>query len=191
MQIKNTYPKITKGSANRRRMLRILRWPFIAIALASVIVNVIVGKPYWCVVAVAALLVIWNLALSTDLVEYNKISQAIKAVVWSCLILLLIEIFLVPIYAVFVIPIVSFGGIIACMIFLFVDTETQKHNLLPLINFIFLSIVGSAAALYFFPAARNWPFIVLLGESVLFLAVLIILLGQDFVRELRRRFHIK
>lgn len=191
MQIKNTYPKIKSGSANRRRLLHILRWPFIAAALASVAVNLIIGGPYWCVVAVAALALIWNLALSTDLVEYNRISQAIKAVIWSSVILLLIELFLAHIYAVFVIPIVCFGGLIACMVFLFTDLETQKHNLLPLINFIFFSIVGSGVALCFFPEARNWPFIVLLGESAVFLITLIVVLGQDFGRELKRRFHIK
>ena len=191
MQIKNTYPKIKSGSANRRRLLHILRWPFILLAVASVTVNLLIGEPYWCVIAVAALALVWNLVLSTDLIEYNRISQAIKAVIWSSVILLLIEYFIVSIYAVFVIPIVCFGGLIACMVFLFTDLETQKHNLLPLINFIFLSIVGSGVALYFFPEARNWPFIVLFGESVLFLIALILVLGQDFGRELKRRFHIK
>jgi len=36
-----------------------------------------------------------------------------------------------------------------------------------------------------------WPFIVLGATALLLLISLIIILGQDFIREIKRRFHVK
>ena len=63
--------------------------------------------------------------------------------------------------------------------------------MLPLINFIFASIIGSLIALHFYHGRGDWPIFVLLGLSVLSLFSLIIVLGQDFKIEMKRRFHIK
>ena len=43
MDFKITYPTVEKHAFARRKMLAILRWPFIATAIASVIVNLCVG----------------------------------------------------------------------------------------------------------------------------------------------------
>ena len=91
----------------------------------------------------------------------------------------------------FVIPIVCFVGLASCIVLFFTNLEIQKHNMLPLINFIFVSIIGSAIALHFYNGIENWPLIVLFCLSVLFLLSLIIVLGQDFKIEMKRRFHIK
>ena len=190
MNVKNTYPSITKASGSRRRMLLVLKWPFILSAIASLIVNLCVGGPQWSVIVVSSLYMVWKLFLSTDLVEYNRISQSIKTVVWSVILLALIDIILVHGFAFFVIPIVCFGGLTVCIVLFFTNLETQKHNMLPLIIFTFASIVGSSIALYFHHGTSDWPYMVLLGLSVLFLFALIIVLGQDFRIEMKRRFHI-
>ena len=191
MRIKNTYPSVEKGSGNRRRLLAILRWPFIAVALASLIVNLCVGDPWWSLIVLPTLYAVWSLVLSPDLVEYNRISQTIKGVFWASALLALIDVFLVNVYALFVIPIVCFGGMTGCIVLFFTDMERQKHNMLSLFIFIFVSIVGSAIALHFRHGAGSWPFIVLLSLSVAFLLSLIIVLGPDFRREIEKRFHIK
>lgn len=191
MHVKNTYPSIKKGSGNRRRMLLVLRWPFIVAAVASVVVNLCVGGSLWSVIAVLALYMVWRLILSPDLVEYNRMSQPIKTVAWCCILLALIDILLIHGWGRFVIPIVCFGGLVVCIVLFFTNLETQKHNMLPLIIFIFVSIVGSSIALYFWHEDNDWPYIVLLCLSVLFLFALIVVLGQDFRIEMKRRFHIK
>ena len=63
--------------------------------------------------------------------------------------------------------------------------------MLPLINFIFVSIIGSLITFHFYHGKENWPLIVLLSLSVLSLLSLIIVLGQEFKIEMKRRFHIK
>lgn len=170
-------------------MLSVVRWPFIAAALASIIVNLAVGGPKWSIIAVLSLYITWSLILSPDLVEYNRTSQSIKITLWSCILLTLIDIFIVSGWAIFVVPLVCFGGLLICAILFFTDIETQKHNMLPLILFIFAALIGSSIALYFHHGEGSWPLIVLGSFSLLLLISLIIVLGQDFRRELQRRFH--
>lgn len=192
MHVKNTYPKITKVSRNRKRMLNIVRWPFLAVSVAAPIVNLWIGGPLWCIIVILALVVIWKMVLSPDLVEFNRISQSIKVTVWSSILIAAVDLLFVNNhFALFVIPIVCFAGLTNCIVLFFTDLEIQKHNMLPLINFIFVSIIGSSIALYFYHDQENWPLIVLFGLSVLSLLSLIIVLGQDFKIEMQRRFHIK
>ena len=192
MHVKNTYPKITKVSRNRKRMLNIVRWPFLAVSLAAPIVNLWIGGPLWCILVILTLVIVWKMILSPDLVEFNRISQSIKVTVWSSILIAAVDLLFVNNrFALFVIPIVCFAGLTNCIVLFFTDLEIQKHNMLPLINFIFVSIIGSAIALYFYHNEENWPLIVLFCLSVLSLLSLIIVLGQDFKIEMQRRFHIK
>ena len=192
MHVKNTYPKVTKVSRDRKRMLNIVRWPFLGVAVAAPIINLCVGGPLWCIIVILALLFVWKMILSPDLVELNRISQSIKVTVWSSIVIATIDLlFINNRFALFVIPIVCFAGLTNCIVLFFTDLEIQKHNMLPLINFIFVSIIGSAIALHFYHGQESWPLIVLLGLSILSLLSLIIVLGQDFKIEMQRRFHIK
>lgn len=192
MHVKNTYPKITKVSRNRKRMLNIVRWPFLAVSVAAPIVNLWIGGPLWSILVILTLVIVWKMILSPDLVEFNRISQSIKVTVWSNILIAAVDLLFVNNrFALFVIPIVCFAGLTNCIVLFFTDLEIQKHNMLPLINFIFVSIIGSAIALYFYHNEENWPLIVLFCLSVLSLLSLIIVLGQDFKIEMQRRFHIK
>ena len=192
MHIKNTYPKVTKVSRDRKRMLNIVRWPFLGISVAAPIVNLCIGGPLWCIIVILTLLIVWKMILSPDLVEFNRISQSIKVTVWTCIMIAAVDLFFVNnLFAIFVIPIVCSAGLANCIVLFFTDLETQKHNMLPLINFIFVSIIASVITLLVYHGIQNWPLIVLFCLSVLSLLSLIIVLGQDFKIEMKRRFHIK
>ena len=191
MQIKNTYPSVKKGKFGRKKLLNILRWPFLLAALGSMIANLCIGEPYWFIIVILSLYIVWRLLLSTDLVEYNRISQSIKLVIFSCLMLTLIDILLAPGWAIFVVPIVCFSGLALCAVLFFTDLETQKHNMLPLILLIFFSIIASGICLIFWHEHDFWPFIVLGGISLVLLISFVIVLGSDFRLEMKRRFHIK
>ena len=192
MHVKNTYPKITKTPRNRKRMLNIVRWPFLAVSVAALLVNLCIGGPLWCIIVVLTLYAVWKMILSPDLVEFNRISQSIKVTVWCCILIAAVDLLFVNNhFAIFVIPIVCFVGLANCIVLFFTNLETQKHNMLPLINFIFVSTIASLIALHFYHSKKDWPIFVLLGLSVLSLLSLIIVLGQEFKIELKRRFHIK
>lgn len=191
MHVKQTYPSVKKGSKNRRRMLSILRWPFLFVSIAAIAVNIAVEGPLWGVIAVLTLYVVWRLILSPDLVEYNRMSQSIKIVTWVSILLALIDILLVHSFALFVIPIVCFSGLVVSIVLFFTNIQTQKHNMLPLILFEVVSIIGSTIALCLWKNVNNWPYIVLLSLSVLSLLSMVIVLGRDFRIEIKRRFHIQ
>ena len=191
MHVKQTYPSVKKGSKNRRQMLAILRWPFLSAAAACIIVNLAVSGPWWGVIAVLMLYIVWTLILSPDLIEYNRMSQSIKIVAWVSILLALIDILLVHSFALFVIPIVCFSGLVVCIVLFFTDLQRQKHNMLPLILFEVVSMIGSGIVLCLWKDPNNWPYIVLLSLSVLSFLSKVIVLGRDFKIELERRFHIQ
>ena len=191
MHVKITYPTVEKSGGGRRKLLRILRWPFWGVAAASMITNLCVGSPYWFPVVLLSLYIVWKLVFATDLVEYNRISQSIKIVIFSSLLLTLIDITLADVRAMLVVPIVCFSGIIVCSILFFTDLETQKHNMFPLVLLMFFSILASAVCLIFWSEYDNWPFIVLAAVSVIMMLTFIIILGADFRREMQRRLHLK
>ena len=191
MHVKQTYPSVKKGSKNRRRMLSILRWPFLSAAAACIIVNLAVSGPWWGVIAVLVLYIVWTLILSPDLVEYNRMSQSIKIVVWTSILLTLIDILLVHSFALFVVPIVCFGGLVVSIVLFLTDLQRQKHNMMPLILFEMVSIIASVIVLCVWNDPNNWPYIVLLSLSVIGFLTKIIVLGRDFKIEWQRRFHIQ
>ena len=194
MHVRITYPPLKKKySFERHKMLSILRWPLIGLGLAACIVNLCVGGPWWCILALIALYIAWRLFLSPDLVEYNRISQSIKGVFWACVMLLMVDWLIVPIHAVFVLPLAGAGGLVLCATLFFTDLETQKHNMLPLLLFIFCALVASVVGIGLKWAQWEacWPYMTLFGTSMLFLLSLIIILRRDLWIEMRRRFHIK
>jgi hypothetical protein len=191
VKINITYPVVSKTKHNRRRFLKLMKWIFILLALASIIVNICVGGLLWFPVALMGLFMIWNLILSIDLVEYNRISQFIKATIYSCILMVLIDIFLVSGWALDVISIVSFASVIISGILFFTDFNRQKQNMLPMFYLITIALIWSMVGLFSALEVMSWPLIVLGGVTLLLLAVIIITLRGDFIRELKCRFHLK
>jgi hypothetical protein len=168
-----------------------MKWIFILLALASIIVNICVGGLLWFPVALMGLFMVWNLVLSIDLVEYNRISQFIKATIYSCILMALIDIFLVSGCALDVISIVSFASVIISGILFFTDFNRQKQNMLPMFYLITIALIWSMVGLFSALEVMSWQLIVLGGVTLLLLAVIIITLRGDFIRELKCRFHLK
>ena len=118
-------------------------------------------------------------------------SQFIKATIYSCILMALIDIFLVSGWALDVISIVSFASVIISGILFFTDFNRQKQNMLPMFYLIVIALVWSMVGLFSALEVMSWPLIVLGGVTLLLLAVIIITLRGDFIRELKCRFHLK
>ena len=191
MKINITYPNTSKKIFRHRIWLTLLKWIFILLAIASVIVNVVIGGVLWFPVALMGLYMVWHLVISIDLIEYNRISQFIKATLYSCILMFLIDTFLIGGWALDVISIVSFGSVIISGILLFTDFNRQKQNMLPIFLLIIIALIWSVVGLFSALEMQSWPLIVLGGVAVLFLGVIIITLRGDFIRELKCRFHLK
>ena len=197
MNINVTYPELSKKKATRAKLIRILRLPFIISAIACPIVNLAVGGLAWSVIVLFGLNIIWNMVVAIDLIEYNRTSQSIKFITYSILMLILIDVFLTPTitWGSFVIPIVTFSGLILSAILFFTDFERQRHNLMPLLLIDIICLVASVVMIFliFYKKYEGvlWPYVTMGGVSSAILAVLLLTMKGGFFAELKRRFHAK
>ncbi len=191
MNVKITYPKVIKKNRNRRRMLQILRWPFMGAAFTSVVVNICVGGVAWSAIVCYSLFAIWRLIFALDLVEYNRISQFIKATVHSCVLIGLIHYFITPIWALGIVAILCYGTLIVSGILFLTDIRRQKQNMLPMFLFIVIAIIVATIGFIFSDETDTWTIIVLAAIALVYIFVCIFTLRLDFLREIKKRFHIK
>lgn len=190
MDLKLTYPPIEKRLVQRKKVLRILRWPMVFAAYASVVVNLVLGGKAWSAVVFMALYMVWKLIFSVDLVEYNRISQLVKSVIYVCILLVLIDVLLAPGWAELVVPLVCLGGIVVSGILFFSDVEKQRQNLFPLLMLCVVSGVAAALALCIGKTSAPWAFAAMGAGALGVLVAIISVLGSAFFRELRCRFHV-
>lgn len=197
MNTKITYPELSKKKATRAKLIRILRLPFLFLAIACPIVNIATKGVPWSVVALFGLYMIWNLAVQIDLIEYNRISQYIKFITYSIIMLILIARCITPNsnWDRMVIPIVTFSALVVAAVLFYTDFERQRHNLMPLLLIDIIALVASIIMLIRTtkPGSTEayWPYIVMGGVSLLFLVSLAFALKGGLVSELKRRFHTK
>lgn len=191
MKINITYPTKNEKRIKREQILKIIRWPFLAAAYITPIINLIVGGLWWSVIVVVALFMIWNLFFEIDLVEYNRMSQFTKSVIYVCIMLFLIDLILIPGWVIEVISIVSFSSLIVSGILFFSDIERQKQNMMPLIVLIVLNVIGTILGLSLDEGKFYWTYIVMGSISVALIISCVIVLGKNFIRQFVKRFHIK
>ena len=92
MDIKITYPSPKKQRVRREAFLAIAKWPMIAATIICPVINFLVGGKAWSVIVLMGLYMVWTLAFSIDLVEYNRISQCIKYTFQICIMIVLIDV---------------------------------------------------------------------------------------------------
>ena len=191
MKIEITYPPISKRNFQRRRLLDILKWPFLLAAYACPIINLAVGGRAWSVIVLTGLYMVWRLVFSIDLVEYNRISQFIRLIYSAMLLMGMIDFFLAPGWAIVVLPIVCFCALAVTAVLFFTDFSRQRRNMLPMLGFIIISFCGAIAGLAAAGGRGRWAFIVLASLAAALFIACAIALGADFMRELKRRFHMR
>ncbi len=189
MKIDVVYPPRGKRRPQRRDLIAAARWPFLFAAYICPIVNLFTGGKAWSLIVLWSLLLVWKLLLSPDLVEYNRISQVIKLIVYSVVLLCLIDRLLSPGWAIEVVPIVCFAGLTASGVLFFTDLERQKQNMLPLLLLSGLCLAGAVAGLIFWHEESRWAFAVMGAFAFALLAACFAVLGPDMLRELKKRFH--
>ncbi len=191
MQIKITYPEQTQKAIHRSRVIKLARGPFLLAAYLCPILNIYFGGSAWSVVVLWGLFMAWTLLLSPDLVEYNRISQTIKAVEYSCVLMILIDVFLSPGWAVDVVFIVCFSALILTAILFFSDFNRQKQNMLPMLLFIAISVAASIIGLTLWKGKDMWPALLAGLLALALMAACYSALGRDFLMEFKKRFHTK
>lgn len=191
MKIKITYPKVSPKIIKHQRLINFMKWPLLIAVVICPIINLITGGKAWSLVVLMSIYMAWDLVISRDLVEYNRISQFVKLITLTSLLLITIGIFLAPGWALDTVPILIFSGLIVTSVLFFTDIERQKQNIFPFLFLILLSIISSIIGLSFYHEKDSWPLTVMGVVALFLLITLSITLKENIINELKKGFSVK
>ena len=191
MKIKITYPKVSPKIIKHQRLINFMKWPLLIAVVICPIINLITGGKAWSLVVLMSIYMAWNLVISRDLVEYNRISQFVKLITLTSLLLITIDVFLAPGWALEAVPILIFSGLIVTSVLFFTDIERQKQNIFPFLFLILLSIFSSIIGLSFYHEKDSWPLTVMGAVALFLLITLTITLKENIINELKKGFSVK
>lgn len=191
MKIKITYPKVSPKIIKHQRLINFMKWPLLIAVVICPIINLITGGKAWSLVVLMSIYMVWDLVISRDLVEYNRISQFVKLITLTSLLLITIDIFLSPGWALEAVPILIFSGLIVTSVLFFTDIERQKQNIFPFLFLILLSIFSSIVGLSFYHEKDSWPLTVMGAVALFLLITLSITLKENIINELKKGFSVK
>ena len=189
MKIEIVYPTEDVKRIRELEVINKIKWVFLFVAYICPLINLLTGGKAWSIVVLWSLWMFFTFILSPDLVEYNRISQFVKLISNVSVLLIIIDVFIVSGWAIKVVPILGFTGIIVSGVLFFTDFNRQKQNLMPLLELIFISIVCSVIGLVVWRNEIHWALIVMGALALALLFASIKILGEDFTRELHKRFH--
>ena len=191
MKIKITYPKVSSKIIKHQRLINFMKWPLLIAVVICPIINLITGGKAWSLVVLMSIYMAWDLVISRDLVEYNRISQFVKLITLTSLLLITIDVFLAPGWALEAVPILIFSGLIVTSVLFFTDIERQKQNIFPFLFLILLSIFSSIIGLSFYHEKDSWPLTVMGVVALFLLITLSITLKENIINELKKGFSVK
>lgn len=191
MKIKITYPKVSPKIIKHQRLINFMKWPLLIAVVICPIINLITGGKAWSLVVLMSIYMAWDLVISRDLVEYNRISQFVKLITLTSLLLITIDVFLAPGWALEAVPILIFSGLIVTSVLFFTDIERQKQNIFPFLFLILLSIFSSIVGLSFYHEKDSWPLTVMGIVALFLLITLSITLKENIINELKKGFSVK
>ena len=191
MKIKITYPKVSPKIIKHQRLINFMKWPLLIAVVICPIINLITGGKAWSLVVLMSIYMAWNLVISRALVEYNRISQFVKLITLTSLLLITIDVFLAPGWALEAVPILIFSGLIVTSVLFFTDIERQKQNIFPFLFLILLSIFSSIIGLSFYHEKDSWPLTVMGAVALFLLITLSITLKENIINELKKGFSVK
>jgi len=190
MKVEITYPPRNVRNFQRHQIIGWAKWPFLFAAYICPILNIATGGPAWSVVVLWSLWIVWSFSLSPDLVEINRISLFVKFIANSSILLILIDTLLAPGWAVEVVAIVCFGGLAVVGALFFTDIGRQKQNMMPILLLVAVSIVSSISGMIIWRQHDGvWALVVMGAFALALLVAGAIVLGNDFIREIKKRFH--
>ncbi|MDR2930505.1 MAG: DUF6320 domain-containing protein [Propionibacteriaceae bacterium] len=189
MRVDLVYPALGPRTRARHQIIAWVKWPFLVAALASTVVNIVVGGRAWSVVVLWGLWVVWSFTLAPGLIDVNRISQFVKLVADVVVLLVLIDLLLAPGWAMTVVPIVCFSALIVVGALFFTDFRRQRHNVMPMLTLAALSLVFAVTGLIAWSGPTRWPLIVMASVAFGLLAAAVVALGAGFFAGVRKYFH--
>ena len=151
MENKPLYPPITKKQRRRQHLAYVLNRIFVTCVILSIIVNLASGGAPWCLIVIIGFFTLHTMVVSPDLLEYNRISQTIKAIILLSILFILIDL-LYPGWAGVATSVLLCCGIVLSAALFFSDFRRQRENLFPASR---AQTVPSAPLLCSWPHSRS------------------------------------
>lgn len=191
MNIKTTYPLIRKRKVQRRDVIKWTKYPLLFTVCICFIINICTGGRAWSLIVLWSLFILWSFIFSPSIIDCNRISQIIKLIIQSCILLILINLLLSPGWAALVVPIVCFSGLFLAGTLFFTDLQRQKRNILPMLLLTIISFIAAIIGLIVLHDCSRWPLIVMGSLSLGLLIACILAFDGKITGELKKMFHTK
>lgn len=185
-----SYPVYKRISRRRQRARFWSIGLLVTLTCATVIVNISVGGKPWSLYAVVGAVINYQTFFSRKLVESSMIRKFISVIISVCILMGIIQI-LSPseVAAVqMIIPIILWGALIISAFLYFIDFQSQKSHLLPILLTICVSFVCMGTGLWLFNVIR-WPSIVLMSISTSIVLFSVLFYRKPIKAEIRKKFH--
>ena len=190
MEVKVTYPIGKKKNYFWNMFCKIISILFVVAAFVCVLINLATRGNQWSIVVILGEFLIWASFISPSIYNLNRISQFIKLLIWILILLIGIEIFLYGGWALFVVPIVSFGGLTLIGILFFSDFQRQKSQSISFLFLIIICLIFGFVGIFAPLADQKWVYITLASVSLAWLIVCIATLKNSIILDLKKKFNI-
>lgn len=184
------YPLVTKKQRRRQHLARFFSQLLVTCALLSILVNLADGGTPWSLIVVISLFTVHTMLISPDLLEYNRISQTIKAVILFSILLILIDL-LYPGWAGVATSIFLCCGIVLSATLFFSDFRRQRENLFPFLWLLVVALARALTGMLFTSGPLRASFVLMAALSLILALLFVLFLRKDVSRELRCRFHLR
>ena len=187
MDVKIIYPHIKLRSRFWKVFCFIYNILFVVCIFLLPTINFIVGGKLWSIVALFSLFSIWRIFITPSQFEINRTDETIKALTHILILLGLIEGLLVGGWAITVIPIICFVGIIVAFVLFFSDLEGQKHHSIGFIFFLLLCLAAGIIGIFLEVVKVKWVFIVLAGVALAALVTTVLTLKTTIIEDFKKK----
>ena len=191
MKVEITYPHVGKRKHQRQDVIYGARWMFWLSAVICATVNILTGGPAWTFIFLWTLWAAWSFVIAPDLVEYNRLSFCIRAIIGASVLLIILDALFSTRLTIRVVPIVCFSGLVLSGFLLFTDLNQQKQNMMPLLTQIAVCLAFSIGGMIAWQGEKEWALMTTAAVACGLLVLCFVILRSDFIREIKKRFHVK
>ncbi len=189
MKVEINYPKT---NSRRRIVYKMRKYSAMVLAggvVASGIVNLAVGGSPWFFYVLGGAVVFWLFFMRWSILDNSIMQKMFDTYIGSAFYLVVVDLLLEDIsFAVFVVPIVSFGFLLLMNVTYYIELAKNRNNVIPL---ILMNMVSVAVVIFcgVWNEALTWEVITLLAMVVVGAGFGFLPFRKQMFFEVKKRFH--
>lgn len=188
MQINITYPLVDTAKQKKEKLVQWMKWPFLALTVITIILSARFNFSGYIPVIFCLLWIVWTNVFGTPMIDVSIISKAVKLICQLCILLIMIDVLIIPGWAVIVVPIVCTVGLLVAIILFMKDYQNQKQNVMPILALLLLALLNSAVSLLVVRQTQQLSSIIMGCVAFVLFLLCFILLRGDVFKEIKKYF---